>query len=63
MIVRIMAMWMVLFLLTGFLAMVGSLIMPSNVERGSDLAKKRDKATAAMEGITGEGDEVHFSEA
>lgn len=47
-------MWMLLFLLTGFLAMVGSLIMPSNVERGSDLAKKRDKATAAMEGITGE---------
>mmetsp|Transcript_49035 Transcript_49035/g.109985 ORF Transcript_49035/g.109985 Transcript_49035/m.109985 type:complete len:350 (+) Transcript_49035:36-1085(+) len=50
---RIMAMWLILFTLTGLLAMVGSLIMPANVERGSDLARKRDKATAVMEGLTG----------
>eukprot|EP00435_Cladocopium_sp_Y103_P053127 s189_g16.t4 len=49
----ILLMWMVLFTLTGLLAMIGSLIMPANVARGSDLAKKRDKATALMEGITG----------
>lgn len=50
---RILLMWMVLFTLTGLLAMIGSLIMPANVARGSDLAKKRDSATALMEGITG----------
>ncbi|CAK9088449.1 unnamed protein product [Durusdinium trenchii] len=50
---RILLMWVVLFLLTGVLAMLGSLMMPSNVARGSDLARKRDKATALMEGITG----------
>jgi len=50
---RIMAMWLILFSLTGLLAMIGSLIMPANVERGSDLAQKRDKVTACMEGLTG----------
>ena len=43
---KIMGMWLVLFALTGLLAMLGSLLMPTNVARGSDLARKRDKVTA-----------------
>jgi len=50
---KILAMWTVLFLLTGLLAMVGSLIMPEDVKRGSSLETIRDISTSAMEGITG----------
>lgn len=51
---RILTMWMVLFILTGLLAMVGSLIMPGkHAAPRSSLARQRDKVTAMTEGITG----------
>ncbi|CAE8722102.1 unnamed protein product [Polarella glacialis] len=50
---RILAMWTALFLMTGLLAMLGSLMMPSDVQRGSNLQKLRDTSTSAMQGLTG----------
>mmetsp|Transcript_8895 Transcript_8895/g.22941 ORF Transcript_8895/g.22941 Transcript_8895/m.22941 type:complete len:402 (-) Transcript_8895:89-1294(-) len=50
---RIMAMWMTVFLMTGMMAMVGSLIMPVHVAKGSILERVRDLTTSASEGLTG----------
>lgn len=50
---QIYGMWILLCLLTGLLSMVGSLIMPVNVEHGSSLEIIRDRTTSAMQGLTG----------
>lgn len=50
---KIIFMWTVIFLTTGLLAMIGSLIMPADVTKGSPLDKLRDTWTAASEGLTG----------
>lgn len=50
---RIFAMWFLVFVVTGVLAMVGSLVMPDTVSKGSTLEEVRDSSTAAFEGLTG----------
>mmetsp|Transcript_135965 Transcript_135965/g.378949 ORF Transcript_135965/g.378949 Transcript_135965/m.378949 type:complete len:422 (-) Transcript_135965:251-1516(-) len=50
---RVFLMWFVVFALTGFLSMVGSLIMPNAVTKGSIEERVRYTSTAAFEGLTG----------
>jgi zinc transporter ZupT len=50
---KIFGMWFIVFMVTGLLSMVGSLLMPQHVEPGSSLEQVRDSSTAAFEGLTG----------
>lgn len=51
--VKILLMWSSVFVNTGVLAMVGSLILPNDVAPNSVIAKEKSVLTASMEGLTG----------
>mmetsp|Transcript_33446 Transcript_33446/g.106008 ORF Transcript_33446/g.106008 Transcript_33446/m.106008 type:complete len:413 (-) Transcript_33446:169-1407(-) len=50
---RIVFMWTTVFISTGLLALLGSLILPDNIPPDSRLSKVRTVATSSMEGLTG----------
>eukprot|EP00931_Biecheleriopsis_adriatica_P074535 TRINITY_DN48574_c0_g1_i1.p1 TRINITY_DN48574_c0_g1~~TRINITY_DN48574_c0_g1_i1.p1 ORF type:complete len:349 (+),score=28.73 TRINITY_DN48574_c0_g1_i1:65-1111(+) len=50
---RIFSMWMIVFVLTGLLAMLGSWIMPANPKLHSIASEIRSTGSAAAEGLTG----------
>lgn len=50
---KIMLMWTMVFVNTGLLAMVGSLILPDDVKADSLLDRERSLATSTLEGLTG----------
>lgn len=49
----IVGMWLAVFVMTGLLAMLGSAVIPADLEGNHQLAHIRDAGTAGLEGFTG----------